>query len=185
MLTISEIKTSKNIILNGEPYAVLRHEHSKTGRAGAVLRTKVKNLASGAVLEKTFQGADKVEEAGISKSKAQYLYGDGNNFIFMDNTSYDQFSLTKDVLGDITDYLIEGTEVIMLNFNEQPINIELPIKMSFKVTEAPPGIKGDSASPGGKVVTLETGAKVTVPLFVKAGDEIIINTQTGEYVSRG
>lgn len=184
MLSISEIKTGKNIILNGEPYAVLYHEHSKTGRAGAVLRTKIKNLASGAVLERTFQGADKVSEADISKSKAQYLYKDANGYAFMDNKTYDQFTLSEKVLGDAFNYLIEGTEVTVLNFNDNPINIELPVKIKLKVTEAPPGIKGDTAGSGGKTVILETGLKVNTPLFVKAGDEIIVNTQTGEYVSR-
>ncbi|MCX6765744.1 MAG: elongation factor P [Candidatus Moranbacteria bacterium] len=184
MLGISEIKTGKNIVLDGEPYAVLYHEHSKIGRAGAVLRTKIKNLVTGAVLEKTFQGADKVEEADISKSKAQYLYREGNSYFFMDTESYDQFSLPDKVLENAVNYLIEGTEVTILNFNENSINAELPIKMKLKVVDAPPGIKGDTASSGGKSVTVETGMKVTTPLFVKAGDEIIVNTETGEYVSR-
>lgn len=184
MISISEIKTGKNIILNGEPYAVLYHEHSKTGRAGAVLRTRIKNLSTGAVLEKTFQGADKVEEADISKSKAQYLYREGNNYFFMAGVTFDQFSLSDKVLGNATNYLIEGTEVTILNFNGNPINMELPIKVKLRVTEAPPGIKGDTASSGGKTVTLETGLQINTPLFVKTGDEIIVNTQTGEYVSR-
>jgi elongation factor P len=184
MLSISDIKTGKNIILNGEPFSVLYHEHSKTGRAGAVLRTKIKNLKTGAAMEKTFQGADKIEEADISKSKAQYLYKDPGGYAFMDNVTYDQFTLSKEVLGSAPEYLIEGTEVTVLNFNNSPINIELPIKMKLKVVEAPPGIKGDTASSGGKTVVLETGIKVNTPLFVKAGDEIIVNTETGEYVSR-
>ena len=184
MLAIGEIKTGKNIILNGEPFAVLYHEHSKTGRAGAVLRTKIKNLKTGAVMEKTFQGADKAEDADIAKSKAQYLYKDTSGYAFMDNDSYDQFALSEEVLGEARKYLIEGTEVTVLNFNNNPINIELPIKMKLKVTEAPPGIKGDTVSTGGKTVTLETGLKVNTPLFVKEDDEIIVNTETGDYVSR-
>jgi len=184
MLTISDIKTGKNIILNGEPYAVLYHEHSKTGRAGAVLRTKIKNLTNGTVLERTFQGADKISEADVNKSKAQYLYKDTGGYTFMDNNTYDQFTLSEKVLGDASNYLIEGTEVTILNFNENPINIELPIKMKLKVTEAPPGIKGDTVSSGGKLVTLETGLKINTPLFVKTGDAVIVNTETGEYVSR-
>ncbi len=184
MLTINQIKTGKNIVINGEPFLVLYHEHSKIGRAGAVLRTKIKNLITGAVLEKTFQGADKVDEADIIKSKAQYLYREGNNYFFMDNATYDQFPLSDKVLGNLTNYLIEGIEVTILNFEGKPINIELPVKMKMKVIEAPPNIKGDTAAGGGKLVTLETGLKITTPLFVQAGDEIIVNTQTGEYVSR-
>lgn len=184
MLGISDIKSGKNILWEGQPYVVLTHEHSKTGRAGAVLRTKLKNLLNGSVLDKTFQGADKVDEADMSKTKAQYLYPEGDNYFFMDNESYDQFSLSKDVLGNAPQYLLEGTEVTVLNFNSTPVNIELPIKVTLTVVEAPPGIKGDTAGTGGKVVTLETGLKISAPLFVNEGDKVIVNTEKGEYVSR-
>ncbi len=184
MLGISKIKTGKNIVLDNEPYKVLYDEHSKMGRAGAVLRTKLRNLITGAVLEKTFQGADKVEEADVEKTFAQFLYREGDNFIFMDNSSYEQFSLAGDVIGKVKDFLVEGTEVGILNFNGNPINVELPVKIKLKVTEAPPGIKGDTASGGDKLVTLETGAKITTPLFVEKGDVIVVNTEKGEYVSR-
>ena len=184
MLGINEIKSGKNIVIDGAPYAVLYHEHSKTGRAGAVLRSRLKNLSTGAVLEKTFQGADKIDEADITKSKAQYLYKDKANFSFMDIESYEQFTLSAETLGNLVSYLIEGTEVQVLNFNGIPINIELPIKMKLKVIEAPPGIKGNTVSTGGKMVTLETGMKISTPLFIKDGDEIIVNTEKGEYVSR-
>ncbi len=184
MLGISDIKSGKNILWEGQPYIVLTHEHSKTGRAGAVLRTKLKNLLNGSVLDKTFQGADKVDEADMSKSKAQFLYREGETFNFMDNTSYEQFSLDEEVIGDGKFYLLEGTEVTVLNFNETPVNIELPIKVTLEVVEAPPGIKGDTAGTGGKVVVLETDLKVSAPLFVNQGDKIIVNTEKGEYVSR-
>lgn len=184
MLGISDIKSGKNILWEGQPYVVLTHEHSKTGRAGAVLRTKLKNLLNGSVLDKTFQGADKVEEADMSKSKAQYLYPEGDNFVFMDMETYDQFSLSREVLGNAPQYLLEGTEVTVLNFNSTPVNIEVPIKVTLTVVEAPPGIKGDTAGTGGKVVTLETGLKISAPLFVNEGDKVIVNTEKGEYVSR-
>jgi elongation factor P len=184
MLGLADIKTGKNIVWNDIPYAVLHHEHSKTGRAGAVLRTKIKNLFTGAVMEKTFQGSEAVTEADITKTKAQYTYQEGTSYNFMDNESYEQFSLSKDVLGKDTNYLKEGTEVTLLNFNGNPINIELPIKVKLRVTEAPPGIKGNTVTTGGKVVKLETGLEVSAPLFVNVGDEIIINTERGEYVSR-
>lgn len=184
MLGLSDIKAGKNILWEGAPYVVLSAEHSKTGRAGAVLRTKLKNLLNGSVLEKTFNGSDKADEADMSKSKAQYLYPEQDGFVFMDMTTYDQFSLAKEVIGDAPLYMLEGTEVSVLNFNETPVNIELPIKVTLTVVEAPPGIKGDTAGTGGKVVTLETGLKVSAPLFVNEGDKIIINTEKGEYVSR-
>ncbi|PID52028.1 MAG: elongation factor P [Candidatus Moraniibacteriota bacterium] len=184
MLNISDIKTGKKIILEGEPYAVIYNEHSKMGRAGAVMRTKLKNLTNGAVIEKTFQGSDKVEEADISKSKAQYLYPEGDQFYFMDNETYDQFAIEKNALGNAPDYLTEGLEVTMLNFNGNPINIEVPVKVTLEVTEAPPGLKGDTQSGGDKLVTVETGAKITTPLFVETGDKIIINTERGDYVGK-
>lgn len=184
MLGISEIKTGKNIILNGAPFVVLYHEHSKTGRAGSVLRTRLKNLATGAILEKTFQGAETVEDADISKPKAQYIYKEGDNYFFMDNSSFEQFYLPKSVLGKAIDYLKEGTEIIILTLNGTAINIELPIKMTLEVVEAPPGVRGNTVSTSGKVVTLETGLQVSAPLFINQGDKIVVNTEKGEYVSR-
>ncbi len=184
MLGINEIKTGKNIILDGAPFVVLYHEHSKMGRAGSVLRTRLRNLLTGAVLEKTFQGAERVEEADITKSKAQYLYPEGSNFAFMNMESYEQFSLSKETLGNTVDYLIEGTEVSVLEFNGSPVNIELPVKMTLRVVEAPPGIKGNTVSTGGKMIKLETGLTLSAPLFVNEGDSIIVNTERGEYVSR-
>ncbi len=184
MLNLSDIKTGKTISLNNEPYLVIFHQHSKMGRAGAVLRTKIRNLKTGAIMEKTFQGADKIEEAEISKSKAQYLYKEGENYFFMDNANYEQFSLSQSVLGNLTNYLIEGTEATILNYNNNPINMELPVKMEFRVMEAPPAIRGNTADGGTKLVTLETGIKINTPLFVKEGDVIRINTETGEYAER-
>jgi len=184
MLGINEIKSGKNIVLNGEPFAVLYHEHSKTGRAGSVLRTRLKNLLTGTVLEKTFQGAEQIEEADIAKSKAQFLYREKDNYAFMDMKNYEQFSLSKEVLGETINYLIEETEVQVINFNDHAINIELPVKITLKVTEAPPCIKGNTVSSGTKLVTLETGLKISTPLFVNEGDQVIVNTERGEYVSR-
>jgi elongation factor P len=184
MLGISDIKTGKNIIVEKEPFAVLYHEHSKTGRAGSVLRTRLRNLLTGAVLDKTFQGADRVEEADITKAKAQYLYKEGSNYSFMDMESYEQFSLSAETLGNAVNYLIEGTEVSVLEFNGNPANIELPVKVNLRVVEAPPGIKGNTVSTGGKMVKLETGLSISAPLFVNEGDVIIVNTERGEYVSR-
>lgn len=184
MIGINEIKQGKAIIVDGDPYAVTYTEHSKMGRAGAVLRTKLRNLVTGNVLDRTFQGAERVEEADVAKSKAQYLYRDGDGFAFMDMESYEQFTLSQETIGEARGYLVEGTEVTMLNWNGHPINIELPVKVTLRVTSAPPGLKGDTASGGDKVVTLETGIEVTTPLFVKEGDSIIVNTERGTYVSR-
>ncbi len=184
MLNLTEIKTGKRIVFNEEPFVVMDYQHSKMGRAGAVLRTKLKNLLTGATLDHTFQGSDKVEEAEIGKAKAQYLYRESEGFAFMDMVSYDQFSLSHEVIGDLSHYLVEGTEVTLLAWNGVPINIEIPVKVTLKVISAPPGIKGDTASGGDKMVTLETGLQITTPLFVKEGDSVIVNTDKGTYVSR-
>ncbi|MBP7060755.1 MAG: elongation factor P [Candidatus Moranbacteria bacterium] len=184
MLGLTDIKTGRTIIHNGEPYLVLEYLHSMIGRGGAVMRTKLKNLLSGVIIDFTFSGADKVEEAEMSKSHAQFLYHENDQYQFMDTATYDQFFLNEESLGGMKQYLMEGTEVSILNWNGRPINIELPVKVTLSVTDAPPGLKGDTASGGDKVVTLETGLQVTTPLFVKTGDKIIVNTEKGTYVSR-
>ena len=185
MLSIKDIKSGKKLILEDQPYTVITVQHSKMGRMGAVLRTKLKNLETGAILTKTFQGSDKVAEAEVDTKKAEYLYKDGATFYFMDNTSYEQFELNEKVIGDSAKYLKEGVEVSLLYFDERPINIDLPIKMTFEVTEAPPSVKGNTADGGSKQVTIETGAQISTPLFIKTGDKIKVNTTNGEYAERG
>jgi len=185
MLSIKDIKSNKKLIIEDQPYTVMTVQHSKMGRMGAVLRTKLKNLETGAILTKTFQGSDKVAEAEVDTKKAEYLYQDGATFYFMDNTSYEQFELNEKVIGDSAKYLKEGVEVSLLYFDERPINIDLPIKMTFEVTEAPPSVKGNTADGGSKQVTIETGAQISTPLFIKTGDKIKVNTTNGEYAERG
>ncbi len=184
MIGLSDIKPGKIILLDGAPHKVLSSEHSKIGRMGAVLRTKLKNLATGAMFDKTFQGADKVEEATVVKNTAQYLYRDGNEFVFMDMESFEQFSLDADTVGEAVKYLTEGLEITIGSFEGRPLMLELPVKVKLKVTEAPPNIKGDTSSGGDKVVTVETGAKITVPLFINTGDTIIVNTEKGTYAGK-
>lgn len=184
MLTLTGIKVGKKVVIEGEPFVVLFAQHSKMGRAGAVLRTKLKNLLTGAIINKTFQGSDKIEPAEISTHKAQYLYSDEQSHYFMNNESYEQFDISTEVIGENGKFLKEGTEIDVLYFNDSAINIELPIKMEFEVTEAPPAIKGNTADGGSKQVTIETGIKVNVPLFIKTGDKIKVNTQTGDYSER-
>lgn len=184
MLGLTDIKNGKKILWEGEPYVVLEYQHSKMGRAGAVMRTKLKNIITGAIIEYTFQDKDKFEEVETVKSTAQYLYREGDEYQFMDSESYEQFGMDAGTLGDSAKYLVEGTEVTVLRYDGRPINVELPVKMEFEVKDAPPGIKGDTASGGDKVVTLENGMPLTVPLFINAGDRVIVNTEKGSYVSR-
>jgi len=154
------------------------------GRCGAVLRTKLKNVINGNVLERTFQGNDKAEVAQTEEKTAQYLYKDANEAYFMDNTTYEQFNISLEQLGDTTKWLKDGTDVKLLYFDNKPVSVKLPPKVNLKVTSAPPGVKGNSASNVTKVVTLETGAQISAPLFVNENDTIRINTETGEYVER-
>ena len=184
MLSLTDIKTGKKILWNEEPYVVLDYQHSFLGRGGAVMRTKLQNLISGSIIDYTFQDKDKFDEAEVTKSKAQYLYREGDEYQFMDSESYEQFGISDTVMGDAAKYLIEGTDVTVLHWNGRALTVEIPVKMSFKVVEAPPNVKGDTASGGDKVVTLENGLQVTTPLFVSVGDTIIVNTEKGNYVSR-
>jgi len=184
MLNLPEVKVGTLVEVEGEPYEVVYREHSKIGRGGAVLRTKMKSLRTGNVVARTFQGSESLKEADLSRSNAQYLYREGNLYYFMDEKSYEQFSLSREQLGDSAKFLKEGTSVNVLLFKEKPINVDLPIKMDFKVVEAPPALRGNTADGGTKQVKLETGQNITVPLFIKEGDIVKVNTRDGKYVER-
>lgn len=177
-------KTGVVIAFNNEPYQVIYSQHSKTARSQAFVRTKIKNLITGQVLERTFNSSNKIELADIEKTKANFLYSEKNKFFFMNNQTYEQFFLNQSSLSGQEKFLKEGTEVSVLIFNKEPVNIDLPKKVDLKVVESPPSIKGDSATSPMKIITLETGVKISVPIFIKKGDLIRVNTETGEYVSR-
>jgi elongation factor P len=184
MLSLNEIKLGKIIQIAGEPYVVIRADHHKMGRGGAVLKTKLKNLINKNVLEKTFQGNDKAEEAAIEKKKANFLYKDENEANFMENVSYEQFSIDLESIGEKIKFLKEGTDVDVVYFQGKPVSVELPIKVDLRVETAPPGIKGNSAGNVNKTIVLETGAEISAPMFINSGDIIRVNTDTGEYVER-
>ena len=184
MLSLNEIKTGKVLEINSEPFLVIKTDHHKMGRGGAVLKVKMKNLINGSVLEKTYQGSDRAEEAKTGTKKANFLYKAQNEAHFMDNTSFEQFSLLLENIGDKEMFLKEGIDVDVLYFNDNPVSITLPIKMEFKVISSPPGVKGISSGNVTKQVELEGGATITAPLFINEGDIIRINTETGEYVER-
>ncbi len=184
MLSLSEIKIGKIILSGNEPYIITRADHHKAARGGAVLKTKMKNIINGNVLEKTFQGNDKAEEADIERKKANYMYSDDRDAYLMDNASFEQFAIPLDQIGDKKRFLKDGTDVDVLYFNGQAMAIELPIKMTFKVSSAPPGVKGNSAGNVTKQIELETGTTINAPMFINEGDMIKVNTDTGEYVER-
>lgn len=185
MLAINDLKSGTYIVVDGEPFAITKHSFVKMGRGQGVMRTTLRNLKTGQTLDKTFKGADKVDQADISRSKANYLYQEGNEYHFMDQESYDQFFVIGEQLGESAQYLIENLGVDVLLFNGQPIGVEIPTKITYAVTQAPPGIRGDTAQGSvTKKVTLQNGLEVNVPLFISEGDQIVVNTDSGEYVGK-
>ena len=184
MLSLTEIKLGTLIKINSEPFIVISSDHHKMGRGGAVLKTKLKNLVTGNVLEKTFQGNDKAEEAETEEKIVNYLYKDQNEAHFMDNVSFEQFSLSLEQLGDAIKFVRDGSDVKVLYFEDKPVSVKLLPKVNLKVISTPPGVKGNTVSNVTKLATLETGAEIAVPMFVNEGDEIRVNTETGEYVER-
>lgn len=181
---LKDIRVGLRIDIDGQPFQVLWADFMRTAQRKPVMRTKLRNLISGQVLEKTFKPGDKVQEADLEHSKANFMYREGDTFHFMDNASYEQFSFEKASIGDIGNYVKENSDVDVLLFNGKPVSISLPPKVVLTVVEAPPGVKGDSASNVTKKVKVETGYEVAVPLFIKEGDKVRVNTDTGDYVER-
>ena len=184
MYGISDLKNGTVIDLNNQPYQVVYFQHIKVGLGGANLKTKLKNLITGATLEKTFSGGDKIAEGSLERGKASFLYKQNQDYYFMDSENFEQFSLTEEQLGNKGGFLKEGLEVDILRYADKPVAINLPPKVTFKITSAPPGIKGDTVTNASKLATLETGKEIRVPLFINQDEEIIVNTDTEEYVSR-
>jgi len=184
MYVIAELKAGRAVVVDGEPYLITWNQFSKQGRQGGVMATKLKNLKTGNVIQKTFQGNDKLEPADVGYRKCQYLYSSGDTYTFMDLNSYDQFELGSDVIGEGAKFLVDGQEVDALVFAENPIGIQLPPTVNLKVIETPPGVKGDTATGGTKFAELENGTKVSVPLFINEGDMVKVNTETGVYMER-
>ena len=183
MYNINDLKIGTKVIFNGEPHQVIFAQHSKQGRAGGILRSKLKNLLNGSTVDKTFAGAEKIEPAELLLKKAQYLYKT-DEYFFMDPTDFEQFSLSQKQIGDSGKYLKEGEEVDILYFDGNAINVQLPIKIKLKVTYTEPGFKGNTASTVQKPATLETGAEIMVPLFIKEGEKVRVATESREFAGR-
>jgi len=184
MIYLTDLKPGAVFIYNNAPHKVLTSEHSKQGRGGAIMRTRLENLITGALFEHTFKGNESFPEAEIERKNAQFLYKEGTDFNFMDSKSFEQFSISEQQLGHKRNYLKEGIEIEILYFQSKPININLPIKMNFKISYTEPGFKGNTQSATTKPATLESGAEVQVPLFIKIGDTIVVDTRSGEYLGR-
>lgn len=182
--TITELKIGKVVNHSGEPYVIVWNNFMRTAQRKPVMRTKMRSLKSGNVLEKTFIAGEAFELVDIERSTSQYLYKDNEQAYFMDMKSYEQFGIPLAVLGEQILFLKEGEETMVTRFEEQPIGVELPPKVVLKVTETSPGVRGNTAQGGTKAATLETGAIVQVPLFIEEGENIRVNTETQEYVER-
>ncbi|WP_429970967.1 elongation factor P [Fructilactobacillus sp. Tb1] len=183
-ISTAKFKNGLTIEVDNAIWKILEFQHVKPGKGGAFVRTKLKNLRTGAVQEKTFRSGAKMEKAEINTMKMQYLYDDGNGLVFMDNDTYDQITIPREACEEAMKYLQPNMEVQIMQYKGETLGIELPKTVSLEVAATEPGIKGDTASGGSKPATMSTGVTLQVPFFVNEGDKLIINTTDGTYISR-
>lgn len=184
-ITTNDLKNGMTLNLDEGLFQVVEFQHVKPGKGGAFVRTTLKNARSGAVVDRTFRAGEKVERATIDKREMQFLYREGENYVFMDNQSYEQLTVGPDALGDAAKYLIEGSVAVLLMYDATEIvGVDLPASVELSIAETEPGVQGDRVSGARKPATLETGLVVQVPLFVNPGEKVKIDTRSGEYLSR-
>ena len=183
-VSTNDLKNGMSLDLPEGLFSVVEFQHVKPGKGGAFVRTKLKNVRSGAVIERTYRADEKLEQAIIEKRDMQFLYRDGADFVFMDTTSYEQMTASPDSLGGAPSYLKEGDAANLQMYNGEIVGVDLPAAVELKVTETEPGIQGDRVSGARKPATLQTGLVVQVPLFVNTGDAIRVDTRSGEYLTR-
>lgn len=185
MIAASDCKRNAKVLFKNEPHIVIEYQHIKPGKGPAFIRLKLRNLISSSAFEATFRPEEKFEEPNLEYRTMQYLYKDGDHYVFMDQESFEQAEMDKDQLGDVLHYLKEQIAYTMLYWNERVIGVTPPLHMEFEVSDTPPGVKGDTAQgSGSKPATIETGFIVQVPLFVNIGDIIKVDTRDGQYVER-
>ncbi|MBI5411970.1 elongation factor P [Candidatus Peregrinibacteria bacterium] len=184
MSSLTEIRTGSIVKINNAPYLVVWQEFSRKQQRKPVVRSKLKNIINGNVMDKTFLSGEAVEFADVTNRKCQYMYKDHQSAFFMDSETFEQFEIPLDTLERELNYLIDGMDVYIVFYEGRPITVDLPPKMVLKVIETTPGVKGDTATGGTKPATLETKLVVNVPLFIKEGDSVKVNTENGEYDSR-
>jgi elongation factor P len=184
MYSTAEFKKGLKIELDGVPYAIADFQHVKPGKGGAFVRTKLKSLLTGRVLDQTFRSGEKVKRPDLVEREMQYLYREGDRFCMMDNETYEQIMLTEDQVGEARLYLTENLDVKILFFNQQPVAVELPLFVELEVAQTEPGVKGDTAAGGTKPATLESGVIIQVPLFIGEGERVKVDTRTGTYIER-
>lgn len=184
MISTNDLRTGATIELDGDAFSVVEFQHVKPGKGAAFVRTRLKNIKTGGVVERTFRAGEKVAKANIEKKEMQYMYASGDEYQFMDQGTYDTIMIPADKLADATKWLKEGMVIEVMYFDNNIVGIELPNFVELVITDTPPGVKGDTASGGGKPATLETGAIVQVPFFVNPGDKVRVDTRTGQYLDR-
>lgn len=184
MYQTSDIRKGLKIEVDGAPYTVVEFLFVKPGKGCAFTRTKLKNLITGNVLDRTYKTGETLEEANVEEHSMQYLYNDGTDYHFMNLEDFSQVAIPTDTLGDTTKFLVEEMEITALFYNGTPVNIDLPNFVELEITYCEPGVKGNTAQGATKTATLSTGAEVQVPLFIEQGEILKIDTRTGEYVSR-
>ena len=184
MATTNDLKNGMVLNIDGQLWTVVEFQHVKPGKGGAFVRTKLKNVLSGKVVDKTFNAGVKVETANVDKREMQYLYQDGDSYVFMDTSSYDQIPVTSTVIGTAVNYLLENNNATIAMHEGNPLYVELPASVELEITFTEPGLQGDRSSGGTKPATLETGAEIQVPLFVEVGETIKVDTRSGEYLTR-
>lgn len=184
MIPVTELRSGATFELDGEPYIVVNYHHTKLGRGNATIRVKIRHLINGSVIEKSFVSGTRVSPVQTRQVPLQYLYKDGDDYFFMDKRTFEQYTLSDDLLGEKAIYLKEGEDARVLFWEEKPLGIEIPNSLVYTVVEAPPGVKGDTVSGSLKQVTLGNGIVAKVPLFIREGDKIKIDTRTGAYVER-
>jgi elongation factor P len=183
-ITTNDLKNGMTLNLDDGLFEVVEFQHVKPGKGGAFVRTTLKNVRTGAVVERTFRAAEKVDRAMIDKRDMQFLYREGDDYVFMDNTSYEQINVGRDTLGEAADYMVEGSAAVMQMYDVEIVGVDLPAAVELNIAETEPGIQGDRVSGARKPATLETGKVVQVPLFVNPGDRVKVDTRTGEYLTR-
>jgi elongation factor P len=183
-MDISDIKLGAIILFNKDPFQVIWSNRMRTAQRKPVMQTKLRNVITGKVIEYSFKFGEKIEEADVTREKANFLYADNEGTHFMNNETFETVDMAKEITAEQEPYLKEGTEVQILRFNGKPMSIELPIKVELKVTEAPPSMVGNSGGSVTKPITLETGLVVQAPMFIKEGETVRVDTRTGEYVER-
>jgi elongation factor P len=184
MGTTSDLRNGLIIKYNNELHVIVQYEHRTPGNLRAFFQVKMKNLKNGKMIENRFRSGEQIEVVRLDTRDFQYLYHDGSGYVFMDNNNYDQVSISEEIIGDQSKYLKEGEQVQIMFNRETPVTVELPPHVNLKVIEAPPGVKGDTATGGTKQVKVETGTTINVPLFINENDVIKVDTRTGEYLER-